>query len=371
MHPLLSFSAATPLHREDRLLTAKGEFQVNPGHPRDWAERWPEGHALLGDAAQVLPFDRASWLALVADHIRKPDSLRLLVSGRGQAECVLPLAARGGSRDRGRFEAFACYYNFRFAPIYAPHVTAADKPMLLEAAGRALAPHGWHLALAPLPVDEADAIAAGFARAGWQAVRTPEAGNHVLEVGGRDFAAYWASRPGALRSTWKRKAKAHPMEISIHRSFDAGAWADYVAIYSESWKEPEGSLAFLEAFARGEAAAGRLRLGIARHEGRAVAAQLWTTERHKALIHKLAYRESARALSAGTILSHALFAEAIDRDRVERIDYGMGEDAYKRDWTDTLRPRVRLDLVRPAHPLGTLWLLKQRLAALAVPESAR
>jgi CelD/BcsL family acetyltransferase involved in cellulose biosynthesis len=340
---------------------------VNPGHPRDWAGSWPAGHALLSRSAQALPFDRAGWLALIADHLRDPATLRLLIAGRDGPECVLPLAVRG----RGRVEAFACYYSFRFAPIFAPHVDSDARLALLVAAGAALAPHAWHCALAPLPAEDGDLLASAFAVSGWRAVVTPEECNHLLDVGGRDFDTYWAERPGSLRATYRRKAKGGAVTTTVYRHFDPAAWADYVDVYAHSWKDAEGSLPFLEAFAREEAAAGTLRLGIARHAGRAVAAQLWTVDRDKAMIHKLAYRTDARALSPGTILSHAMFREAIDTDRVARIDYGKGNDSYKRDWTDRVRARVRLDLVRPAHPLGQAWLAKHRLGALARRLAAR
>src|SRR3989440_2029523 len=56
-----------------------------------------------------------------------------------------------------------------------------------------------------------------------------------------------------------------------------------------------------------------------------------TVENGTAWIHKLAYDEAAKALSPGTILSMAMFRAAIDEDRVSRIDYGTGDDAYKRE----------------------------------------
>src|SRR3546814_12565678 len=72
--------------------------------------------------------------------------------------------------------------------------------------------------------------------------------------------------------------------------------------------------------------AGHLRMGIARRDGLAVAAQLWTVENGVALIHKLAHREDAGAGSPGTLLSHASFRPVIDTDTVPRIDFGTGDD---------------------------------------------
>src|SRR5690606_4732959 len=112
------------------------------------------------------------------------------------------------------------------------------------------------------------------------------------------------------RTTLKRKAKK--LEIVILTAFDDGAWRSYEAIYAESWKPGEGDPALLQRFAEAEGAAGRLRLGLARHEGQAVAAQFWTVEDGTAYIHKLAHLQSARPLSAGTVLTAALLARVID-----------------------------------------------------------
>ena len=155
------------------------------------------------------------------------------------------------------------------------------------------------------------------------------------------FCRVLAGRPGALRTTLKRKAKK--VEVEILDQFDPAAWAAYEAIYGESWKPEEGDPPLLRRFAEAEGAAGRMRLGIARANGEAVAAQFWTVEDGTAYIHKLAHRESAKPLSAGTTLSAALFEHVIDRDGVSLVDFGTGDDPYKRDWMELVRPRYRLD----------------------------
>ncbi len=55
-------------------------------------------------------------------------------------------------------------------------------------------------------------------------------------------------------------------------------------------------------------------------------------------------------LSAGTTLTAALFAHVIDRDRVELVDFGTGDDPYKRDWMEQVRPRYRLACWSPRQP---------------------
>jgi CelD/BcsL family acetyltransferase involved in cellulose biosynthesis len=87
-----------------------------------------------------------------------------------------------------------------------------------------------------------------------------------------------------------------------------------------------------------------LRLGIASISGRPVAAQFWTVEGGTAFIHKLAHVEDARDHSPGSLLTAAMMERAIDVDRVSEVDFGTGDDPYKRDWMDSRRPRYRLDM---------------------------
>ncbi len=121
----------------------------------------------------------------------------------------------------------------------------------------------------------------------------------------------------------------------------------------------------LRRFAEQEGAAGRLRLGIARHEGRAVAAQFWTVEDGTAFIHKLAHLEEAVPLSAGTVLTAALFERVIDRDRVEMVDFGTGDDPYKSMWMEETRRATGSNACAPATRANWIRLAKAALRKLA------
>jgi CelD/BcsL family acetyltransferase involved in cellulose biosynthesis len=167
-----------------------------------------------------------------------------------------------------------------------------------------------------------------------------------------------------LRNTAKRRAQAVDLQIDIHQSFTAEAWTDYEAVYRASWKPEEGSFPFLRALAEQEGAAGTLRLGIARRDGTPVAAQLWLVENRKATIHKLAYTEAAKSLSPGTLLSVAMFRHVLDQDRVELIDYGTGDEAYKADWMDERQELWQLTAHNPRTLKGLAGAAKASLSKL-------
>ncbi len=313
---------------------------------------------LLGADSQAAPFDRLAWWQGLAAHCELKPLLAIARNGTGAA--VLPLS--GGD---GHFRALANWYNFRFRPIVS---AGADGAALLAEIAGDLTHRAHRVTLSGLPDEDGSAslIEAAFRQAGWLVSREVCDTNHVLDVNARSYDAYLAERPGKLRTTLKRKSGKVAVDVLNH--FDAVVWDAYEAIYRESWKPEEGSPDFLRNFAQAEGAAGRLRLGIARVEGEAVAAQMWTVEGGTAFIHKLAHRESAKPFSPGSVLSAALFRHVIDVDRVAMVDFGTGDDPYKRDWMESIRPRYRLDMFRPLSPRNWLVFAKngaRRLAATA------
>ena len=290
--------------------------------------------ALFAPGLGVMPFDRLDWLRLMAECCLAPARCFIAVAREGEAIAALPLC-----ESTGGLGALANWYSFVARPRFA-----GGGERLLPALVRSLAPWG-ALHYGPLPRREALLMRDAVRAAGWIGALTPAHVNHVLVREGRDFAAWWAGRPGQLRETVRRKGRK--VAVRIARAFDAADWAAYEAIYAASWKPAEGAPAFLRRFAQHEGAAGRLRLGLASLDGRPVAAQLWTIEDGTAFIHKLAHDPAAAAHSPGTVLTQALFAMAFDEDAVDRIDFGTGDDAYKRDWMERTDVRWRLEAYHP------------------------
>ena len=311
--------------------------------------------ALLGDETQTAPFDRLAWWRGLERHCGvKP---LLAVAREEGAMAVLALSAAAGELG-----ALSTWYTFRWKPIVSP---GADSSVLLSALARDIAKRAERIVLSGVPDEagEASELKQAFRDAGWVVFSEPCDKNHILDVNDRSYAEYLAGRPGPLRTTLKRKAGK--VRCEVHTGFDAAAWAAYERIYGQSWKPTEGSPDFLRAFAEAEGAAGRLRLAVAFAGDQAVAAQLWTVEGGTAFIHKLAHTEESKPLSPGTSLSAALFEHVIDRDKVARVDFGTGDDAYKRDWMETMRLRYRLEMLRPGRPRNWPALAKRILSRLA------
>ncbi|WP_298466768.1 GNAT family N-acetyltransferase [uncultured Erythrobacter sp.] len=309
------------------------------------------------------PFDRAEWYALLAQTGLTP---LIAIATDSDSNAALAL-----TENEGRITPLRNWYSFTWRQL-APEGPQGDR--LLAEIARQLKSRGHRVTLEPVPSEDgsAERLACAFRTAGWRVELSRCDLNHVLDVRGRTFAEYWASRPGRLRSTLKRKAKK--VEIHLLNEFDPAAWEHYERIYASSWKPDEDHPQMLREFAQHESSAGRLRFGLALADEGPIAAQFWTVDNGIAYIHKLAHLESHQKLSAGTTLTAALFEHVIDRDKVWLVDFGTGDQPYKADWMDSVRPRYRIDCLDMKQPRAWIDLTKlayQRLRSDdAIPELA-
>jgi CelD/BcsL family acetyltransferase involved in cellulose biosynthesis len=276
----------------------------------------------LDRSAQPWLFDRLDWFRLVQEHTPEGDPLVIRVKN-GVARCWLFLSQQGR-----RAESLTNWYCLRYGAVSDP-AGAGNAPFGELSTGLRQAGIS-HVFLELLA--EEDPLPAELRRRGWAIKRDQVNVNWRIDTRGMSFEDYWATRPSKLRNTAQRKARKAKLDIALHDRFDAKAFDDYESVYNASWKPAEGSPELVRRFAEAEGEAGTLRLGVAYHEGRAVAAQLWTVEHKQATIHKLAYREDARELAAGTILSVEMFRRTLDVDKVDMIDFGIGDHPYKAEW---------------------------------------
>jgi hypothetical protein len=186
----------------------------------DWGAIQRAAGATLDRESRTCLFDRLAWYRLIAEHA--PPRGRLLTARNRGA--WLFLARNGKSAS-----AFANWYTLRFSAI-------GDDPVAIESLARALrrpAAGIAHIELAPL--DEADPLPAAFRAAGWMTFTRAATTRWMIDTKGMNFDAYWATRGSRLRNTAKRKAKAAGLDIAIHTTFDADAWAAYEEVYNQSW----------------------------------------------------------------------------------------------------------------------------------------
>jgi hypothetical protein len=315
----------------------------------------------LDREAQPCLFDRLDWLETLHRMALRERTPALLRGSEDSKECWMPMMTVGG----GQLMALANWYNFSWRPIFNGADNEVQKLALLRAMAETAPNHARRITLSPLPDEDhsASLLQTAFEQSGWVVFRETCDQNHILNVRGRSFDAYWQDRPSRLKNTVKRKAKTGVVSIRVDREFDPESWRDYERIYARSWKPSEGSPEFLRQIAEREGASGALRLGLAYIDGEPVAAQYWTSENGTALIHKLAHDERHMQASPGTLLSAALFQHVIDVDHVDLIDFGTGNDAYKTEWMEEVRERYRLDMFWPNHPANWPHIAIRKLRA--------
>ncbi|WP_299328087.1 GNAT family N-acetyltransferase [Parasphingopyxis sp.] len=306
----------------------------------------------LARAHQSKLYDRMSWFEMTLRHCGSADAQPLVARARCDTAAAWLFLWKTGARDA---EALASWYTLEYDAVR----TSEDERLLAAIAEQLKG----FATISLEPIADPTPISRAFEKAGWRVSKSVATENWQLS-GPSDFESFWKARPGKLRSTVKRKGKKADLDIVIHRTFDEQAWDDYRQVYAESWKPEEGSWSFMREFAETEGEAGTLRLGIAYREGVPVAAQFWHVENDQATIYKLAYSESAKSFSPGSILSHAMFQHVIEQDAPDIIDYGTGNQGYKADWMDGARPLYRLDMLNPGRPAAWPSLARTVLSGL-------
>ena len=315
-------------------------------------------------------FASRAWYEALLRHALPAEAHPLLALCGESEVAMLPLM-----ESRGRLSALASPYTLDWRPLPAPGATTEA----LEVAGRAL---GGLLRLRPpVRLDTLDpaapgfaALQTGFARAGLRPLSFLHTGNwHEVLPEGTTWSAYLAGRPSALRTTVARKlARAQrETEFELVRApgprLEAGI-AAYEEVRARSWKPQEPFPDFDGALMRVVAAFGLLRLGVlrAKPDGSPVAAQYWILDQggRRATVLKLSHVEESRAGSPGTVLTAQVVRSLLEDDAVTELDFGRGDDPYKRLWAGVRRQRIGVILAHALHPAGAVAILRHSFSAL-------
>ena len=266
----------------------------------------------------------------------------------------------------------ANFYSVEHGPISAAN--AALDVALGAIVGEILAdrPRWDCIRLLELDLSEEDygALARALRRAGFLVERTPGAGTWFETTGGMSFKDYLDQRPSQLISTWRRKRRSLAATRRLTAAFiseSAGieaAISDYQTVYAASWKTPEAFPTFMPAMIRLAAGLGALRMGIYHIDGVPAAAQFWIVWRGRAVIYKLAHDSRLDKLSLGTLLTMEMVERVLEQDRPEEINFGRGDDPYKRLWLPQRRQRWGITAANPRTARGLRLGLERQAAKL-------
>ena len=330
-----------------------------------------DDQAALSYMAQGNLFRSVEWFSCLVDQgVAARENVRIYrAADDNGAGCFLFCV---GDTQKGELASLGNFYTMEFAPVFTGE--APQKENLLADIFSYVAderPKWKYLNFKPV-YDDSDLAAFASAHAsrhGFFSNRYFMFENYFENLGGRDFPAYYDSRPSRVKNTIKRREKKllknHEQEILIFREFDDQAMADYDRVYANSWKEPEQFPNFMSGMARVASDMGALRIGVLRADGQPVAAQFWLLSGGKAIIYKLAYDEAFKEYSVGSILTREMLSHVLENDQVDEIDYGVGSEGYKKDWMDVTRTLVGCELFNRRTFAGKMMMYRCRMGLIA------
>jgi len=333
-----------------------------------------ELRALFAQSAQESFFSSAGWYDLMARFGLETSRRVRLYCGTGkvcQAALVCQTAAERDGVLRGLTNAYSCEHRIIISPD-------ADRIGVLRGLAASIcgeSPAWDRVILAGLdPADPTYGIFAETLRTHGMAVQPFfDSGTWYEETGGLSFARYIAERPSVLRNTWRRKAgkadRSGELRFTFYNSLKGleQGIADYEAVYGTSWKPDEAFPRFMPALMRMAAEMGALRLGTLQIANHIAASQFWIVWRGKACIYKLAHDQRFDNYSPGTLLTMRMMELVLEQDRPFEVNFGRGDDPYKKLWLPKRRERWGLAAANFRTLPGFGHAVRQTLARIVRP----
>jgi hypothetical protein len=184
--------------------------------------------------------------------------------------------------------------------------------------------------------------------------------NWYQRVDGLSSDEFLRERPSRLRSTIERRTRRLVTSGRSRIELIGGGptldtfISDYKLVFARSWKRGPShiSIPYLHATMQIAAQAGALRLALLYVDNVPAATQFWLIINGAAHLSRLAYDERFRDLSPGTVLTWHVVRHMLDAEKVQELDLGLGDDAYKAEWVSGRRERWGILGFNPRTPGG-------------------
>jgi hypothetical protein len=335
--------------------------------PDDSARLWQAG------ASGSFFLSRGWFDCLISAGLDSGDTVALgaLQSQDGRVLALLPGRFTAGSSrllPTRQVRSLSGIYACLFRPILAPDT---DQNEVARSLGRHFGASVAASDIVQLDTIDADwpaleAFERGLKDARFASARYDHFGSWFEAVAGRSFQQYLSMREGPIREIVRRRQRALSRKgaryevLAAIQGIDEGI-AAYEAVYARSWKQPEPYPRFHEHLMRSAARDGMLRLGFCYLGDRPIAVQLWILCHGRATVLKLAHDQEFDRLSPGSVLLAHMIRHLIEKDAAVEIDFGRGDDAYKRQWASRRRQRIGILAANP-RSLAGLGVLTRQLA---------
>ncbi|MEN3974093.1 GNAT family N-acetyltransferase [Emcibacter sp. SYSU 3D8] len=331
--------------------------------------RVPEDFAALfeRDGARDFFLTR-DWFELLSAQGLDPALDRLILGARSQGgtpAALMPLAS-----SDGKVTGLANYYTMLYAPLINTSLPDSEVADALRAIARTLKAQCCTVHLRPMAADAPvlPALSRTFREAGFVVDSYPCSAMRYLDCRGLDAATFTAGLESRITNTIRRNMgdMRAPDSFALYTepSEVDRAMTLYEAVYAASWKEAEPFPGFMRALAELCARRGMLRLGCWSIDGDPAAAQFWIVHNGRATIYKLAHDRLYHTRSVGSALTLRMFQEILDGDHPGRIDFGLGEEPFKADWTPDSAPRIGWLAFNPLTPRGAAAAARHKAGRL-------
>ena len=313
--------------------------------------------------------DCQSWYRVLINSARPEGMTPTFALGRvdGRAVELLPLW-RGAN---GALESLGSPYTCLYRPLLAPGLDEAALTALGAALARLLRP------VAALRLEALDAdwpplvpLLRGIGQGGLVALRFAHFGAWHGPIPPGGWPGYLAARSGQLRETIRRRTARLLREPEFRFEMVAGGQgvepgiAAFEAVYGQSWKNAEPYPDFNTQWMRRAAVLGLLRLAILWRADVPVAVQYWVLADGTAQVLKLAHAATFDAYSPGTVLTAWAIRQMIEQDGITALDFGRGDDPYKRLWVEHREQRIGIVLANPRKINGLVMILRHAVGGV-------
>ena len=328
----------------------------------------------LADRIDAPPFLRPGWAGAWWRAFGAGALEVLAVRNAGRLAAVVPLQRRGGV-----VASLSNWHTPQFGAV------GEDEPALRELAAALFATGGRRTTLTFLDPASADTqawLAAARSHRYRLLIRTLERPPY-LDLEG-SWQAYEAQRPAKLRRDLDRRMRLLEREGTVSLEVSDGSerldelLAEGFRVEGSGWKSEQGTAiesrpetrGFYTEVAGWAARAGWLRLAFLRLGSRPVAFQYALESGGCYYFLKGGFDAAYLRFAPGKLLLRAMLQRSF-ASGIARFDFGGGDEAFKREWSDVSRELVRLDALSSSVPGLAEWAafayarpLARRLLAL-------
>jgi len=307
----------------------------------------------------------------------KGDRIRIygVEKGCGDGASPTPVAAlatrfkeeSAGPLSGSRLRSLSNFYTITYGPLCDLSIGSSAETIGALAKGIASDTYKWDsVELRPLDPDSPvyPSLVSSLKAAGMVVQRYFCFGNWFLPTAGLSYEEYFKTLPSAMQNTIKRKTKKlnktgqARIEIVTGTEHLESSISAYQRIYLSSWKRPEPYPEFVAGLIRTFVLKGWLRMGVVYLNEQPVASQVWIVKSGRATIYKLGQDQRYDEFSAGSILTARLMEHVLEVDKVREVDFGSGDDPYKKIWLSQRRERWGILAMNPRSLAGLTSIVR-------------